>query len=73
MRFLMWYHLLRGEFAQRASVAESMRAKVEAIEQAQRRGTVTTAPPATHILALVLGLLQDRVTVIKQPVGLLDT
>ncbi|MGK8503597.1 TetR family transcriptional regulator [Nocardia asiatica] len=54
MRFLMWYHLLRGEAAQRASVAESMRAKVEAIEQAQRRGTVTLAQPATHILALVL-------------------
>ncbi|GAB2662902.1 TetR/AcrR family transcriptional regulator [Nocardia goodfellowii] len=54
MRFLMWYHLLRGESAQRASVAESMRAKVEAIEQAQHRGTVTTAQPATHILALVL-------------------
>ncbi|PXX69298.1 TetR family transcriptional regulator [Nocardia tenerifensis] len=54
MRFLMWYHLLRGESAQRASVAESMRAKVEAIEQAQHRGKVTTAHPATHILALVL-------------------
>lgn len=54
MRFLMWYHLLRGEAAQRASVAESMRAKVEAIEQAQGRGTVTTAQPAEHILALVL-------------------
>lgn len=54
MRFLMWYHLLRGESAQRASVAESMRAKVEAIEQAQQRGTVTTAQPAAHILALVL-------------------
>lgn len=50
----MWYHLLRGESAQRASVAESMRAKVEAIEQAQRRGTVTTALPAGHIPALVL-------------------
>ncbi|MFI2232921.1 hypothetical protein [Nocardia testacea] len=45
---------LRGESAQRASVAESMRAKVEAIEQAQQRGTVTTAQPAAHILALVL-------------------
>ncbi|WP_063129520.1 TetR/AcrR family transcriptional regulator [Nocardia fusca] len=54
MRFLMWYHLLRGESAQRASVAESMRAKVEAIEKAQQRGTVTTAQPAAHILALVL-------------------
>ncbi|MEV3965385.1 TetR family transcriptional regulator [Nocardia sp. NPDC050193] len=54
MRFLMWYQLLRGESAQRASVAESMRAKVEAIEQAQQRGTVTTARPAAHILALVL-------------------
>ncbi|MFF0499709.1 TetR family transcriptional regulator [Nocardia aobensis] len=53
-RFLMWYHLLRGDSAQRASVAESMRAKVEAIEQAQQRGTVTTAHPAAHILALVL-------------------
>ncbi|WP_420094838.1 hypothetical protein [Nocardia asteroides] len=42
MRFLMWYHLLRGDSAQRTSVAESMRAEVEAIEQAQRRGTVTT-------------------------------
>ncbi|WP_216905523.1 TetR/AcrR family transcriptional regulator [Nocardia noduli] len=54
VRFLMWYHLLRGESAQRAAVAESMRAKVEAIEAAQRRGTVTTAQPAAHILALVL-------------------
>ncbi|MGW0246685.1 TetR family transcriptional regulator [Nocardia goodfellowii] len=54
MRFLMWYHLLRGESAQRASVAESMRTMVEAIEQAQHRGTVTTAQPATHVLALVL-------------------
>lgn len=54
MRFLMWYHLLRGASAQRASVAESMRAKVEAIEQAQRRGTVTAAQPAAHLLALVL-------------------
>lgn len=54
MRFLMWYHLLRGESAQRVSVADSMRAKVEAIKQAQQRGTVTSAQPATHILALVL-------------------
>lgn len=56
MRFLMWYHLQRGESAQRASVAESMRAKVEAIEQAQRRGTVTSTRPAAHILALVLAV-----------------
>ncbi|WP_425303237.1 hypothetical protein [Nocardia wallacei] len=54
MRFLMWYHLLRGDSAQRASVAESMQAKVEAIEQVQHRGTVTTTQPAAHILALVL-------------------
>jgi AcrR family transcriptional regulator len=56
VRFLMWYHLERGEFAQRAAVAASMSEKIEAISQAQRRGTVTRARPAAHILVLVLAL-----------------
>ncbi|MCX0269125.1 hypothetical protein NLM24_00015 [Nocardia zapadnayensis] len=66
----MWYQLLRGESAQRASVAESMRAKVEAIEQAQQRGTVTTA----HLLALVLTIAnmwnqpaEDVVRLVPEP------
>jgi AcrR family transcriptional regulator len=54
VRFMMWYHLERGEFAQRAAVSEAMRAKVESVAQAQRRGTVTGSQPAAQILALVL-------------------
>ncbi|WP_052851256.1 TetR/AcrR family transcriptional regulator [Streptomyces avicenniae] len=56
MRFLTWYHLERGESAQRAVVAEAMREKVEAVAEAQRRGAVTGAMPAAQVLALVLGL-----------------
>jgi AcrR family transcriptional regulator len=54
VRFMMWYHLERGESAQRAVVAEAMRSKVEAVEEAQRRGTVSDALPAAQILTLVL-------------------
>jgi AcrR family transcriptional regulator len=33
VRFLMWYYLERGEFAQRAAVTEAMRDKIDAIRQ----------------------------------------
>jgi hypothetical protein len=55
-RFMMWYHLERGEFAQRAAVTAAMGEKVAAIEQAQQRGTVTSGQSAAQILALVLTL-----------------
>ncbi|TDU05657.1 TetR family transcriptional regulator [Streptomyces sp. 846.5] len=56
MRFLKWYDLERGDSSERTAVAASMAEKVAAITEAQRRGTVTTARPAAHILALVLTL-----------------
>jgi AcrR family transcriptional regulator len=56
LRFVTWYHLERGEAAQRAAVAASMGAKVAAIEEAQARGTVAGDRPAAQVLVLVLTL-----------------
>jgi AcrR family transcriptional regulator len=56
VRFMTWFQLERGQGPQRAAVTEAMNAKVAAIADAQRRGTVTPALPAGLILALVLGL-----------------
>ncbi|MGW6929833.1 TetR family transcriptional regulator [Lentzea sp. NPDC054927] len=56
MRFVAWYALERGdsEQAQRPSVAKSMADKTAAIEDAQRRGVVTSDRTAAELLALVL-------------------
>lgn len=56
MRFMAWYQLERGhrQAEPRASVAESMTAKVEAVEDAQRRGVVTDRRSAAELLALLL-------------------
>jgi hypothetical protein len=56
VRFMTWFQLEHGQSPQRAAVTEAMNAKITAITDAQRRGTVTPALPAGLILALVLGL-----------------
>ena len=56
LRFLVWYHLERGEIAQRAAVTKAMAEKVEAIAAAQRRGAVNPAVPPEQLLALVLAV-----------------
>jgi AcrR family transcriptional regulator len=55
-RFMTWYQLERGQSALPASAAAAMNDKAAAIEDAQRRGTVTSAMPPEHILALVLSI-----------------
>lgn len=52
MRFITWYQLERGGV--RSVVAQSMSDKTAAIEDAQRRGTVTDQRTAGELLALVL-------------------
>jgi len=56
LRFLVWYHLERGEIAQRAAVTKAMAEKAEAIAAAQRRGTVNPDMPAQQLLAVVLAV-----------------
>jgi AcrR family transcriptional regulator len=56
IRFTTWYSLERGPAAQRAAAADAMNAKVAAISEAQRRGTVTAALAPGLVLAAVLGL-----------------
>ncbi|WIX83549.1 TetR family transcriptional regulator [Amycolatopsis carbonis] len=52
MRFVTWYQLERGSV--RPVVAKSMADKTAAVEDAQRRGTVTGQRTAGELLALVL-------------------
>lgn len=55
LRFVSWYALERGDDDNvPAAVTASMREKVTAIEDAQRRGTVTDGMSAGQILALTL-------------------
>ncbi|WUD78045.1 TetR family transcriptional regulator [Streptomyces sp. NBC_00510] len=55
MRFVAWYALERGDGREvRPVVAASMADKVAAVEDAQRRGTVTDRMGAGELLALVL-------------------
>lgn len=56
MRFVGWYALERGDTEQavRPIVTQSMADKAAAIEDAQRRGTVTKRHTAPELLALVL-------------------
>jgi AcrR family transcriptional regulator len=55
MRFVAWYALERGDdHGVRPIVTASMAEKVAAIEDAQRRGTVTGRARAGELLALVL-------------------
>jgi AcrR family transcriptional regulator len=57
MRFITWYRLERGEnAATRASAAEAMQEKQDAIADAQRRGTLTDRYTPGQLLALVLTL-----------------
>jgi len=57
MRFIHWYTLERGDDKNvPASVTQSMKDKVAAIEDAQHRGAVTDHFSAGQILALVLSL-----------------
>jgi AcrR family transcriptional regulator len=55
IRFVAWYELERGETAgKRASTTAAMKEKVDAIADAQRRGTVSDRFSAAGTLALVL-------------------
>jgi AcrR family transcriptional regulator len=56
-RFIAWYELERGgPAARRAATVAAMKAKVDAIADAQRQGAVSDRYPATELLALVLAL-----------------
>jgi len=56
-RFIAWYDLERGgPAARRAATAAAMKAKVDAIADAQRQGAVSDRYPAAEMLAVVLAL-----------------
>lgn len=57
MRFVAWHQLERGDATvNRASTSAAMREKVDAIADAQRRGTVSDRFTAGQTLALVLSV-----------------
>ena len=57
MRFITWYRLERGENAvTRASTAAAMQEKLDAIAEAQQRGTLTDRYTPGQLLALALTL-----------------